>query len=387
MKVSVLIYCSYLFAGSLFAQFSNSNHKTISIENDDNFQGFELLDTSDNQLFVLAEHWHNIQKVPEATLKLLKYLHQEGNVRILAIEQGESAAFMINSYLESGDTILLKHITRNTLFWGKENRQFFKDLRAFNLSLPESEQIGVWSIDIEYKMASAIYVINKLIEDKEIPKSLQATVGAFQYLFEDTREHREQYDGLAVMFYYDKELVEGLVLKTLNDIEINSEEYISFFGDDFVQFATLILEMDDGLTFDYTNPNTNYKFRDRLIYNKTIELVEENPNTGILCVIGMRHATKGSSMRKLNDLSFSPLYGKVMSIRISALLNKLITSSDLKRFNFNYPQQLKSNPASLIKHDPDDSALKSSKEFDYTLFINATGNLTPFEKVFTEVDN
>lgn len=385
MKIFLTLFCCTYF--SLFAQDPTSHFKTISIENDDNFEGYELLDIGDNQLFVLAEHWHNIQKVPLATLKLLQYLHQEANVRILAIEQGESVAFMINNYLESGDTTILKEITRNTLFWGKENRSFFEELRNFNLTLPLDEQIGVWSIDIEYKMASAIYVINELIGDNEIPASLSETVGAFKFLFDDTKEHREQYDGLAVMFYYDKELIEGLLLKTLNDLELNSKEYISFFGDDFVQFATLILEMDDGLTFDYTNPNTNYKFRDRLIYNKTVDLVEENPNTGILCVIGMRHATKGSSMRKLNDLSFSPLYGKVMTIRVSALLNKLITSSDLKRFNFNYPQQLKSNPATLIKHQQDDSALKSSKEFDYTIFINASGNLTPFEKVYTEVGN
>lgn len=371
----------------LFSQTENSHFTTISIEDDHEYEGYELLETSDNQLFVLAEHWHNIQKVPKATLKLLRYLHKEANVRILAIEQGESVAFMINGYLESGDTIMLKHITRNTLFWGKENRQFFIDLRNFNLTLPVSERIGVWSIDIEYKMASAIYVINELIGQNNIPEPLSQTLGAFKFLFDDTKEHREQYDGLATMFYYDKELVTDLVLKTLNDLEVNSKEYISFFDDEFVQFATLILEMDDGLTFDYTNPNTNYKFRDRLIYKKTLDLIEDNPDTGILCVIGMRHATKGSSMRKLNDLSFSPLYGKVMTIRVSALLNKLITSSDLKRFNFSHPKQLKSNSATLIKHDPDDSALKSSKEFDYTIFINASGNLTPFENVYTEVDN
>jgi hypothetical protein len=377
----------WILSFSLFSQSENSYFKTISIENDDNFDGYELLETGDNQLFVLAEHWHNIQKVPMATLKLLRYLHKEANVRILAIEQGESVAFMINSYLESGDMLMLKDITRNTMFWGKENRIFFKELRNFNLTVPQEDRIWVWSIDIEYKMASAIYVINELISDKEIPESLLPTVGAFRFLFEDSRAHREQYDILAVMFYYDKELVEGLILKTLNDLEENSEEYISFFGDDFIQFATMILEMDDGLTFDYTNPNTNYKFRDRLIYQKTVELVEENPDTGILCVIGMRHATKGSSMYKLDKLEFSPLYGKVMTIRVSALLNKLITSSDLKRFHFNYPKQLKTNPATLIKHDHDDSALKSSKEFEYTIFINANGNLTSFEKVYTEVDN
>ncbi len=50
----------------------------------------QLLEIDDQQLFVLAEHWHNIRSVPRATMKVLKYLHENANVRILAIEQGQS---------------------------------------------------------------------------------------------------------------------------------------------------------------------------------------------------------------------------------------------------------------------------------------------------------
>ena len=360
------------------------NIKSISIENDGTFDGYDLLEKTNDQAYVLAEHWHNIKKVPRATMKILKYLHEKADVRILAIEQGASAAYMINNYLESGDTVILRQIARNTMFWGKENWEFFEDLRAFNLSLPRKDKILVRSIDIEYKMESAIFVINQLIGEKEIPKNLQPTLGTFKQLFDDTKAHREQYQGLSVMYYYDRELVESLVLTTINEMERKSKDYTRFFDDDFVQFATMILDMDDGLTFDYTNPNNNYKFRDRLIYKKFVSLVEEYPNKGILCVIGMRHATKGSSIHKLDNLTFSPLYQKVVIIKISALFNKLIVSSDLKRVNFNYPNQLRKNEATFIKHTTEDAALRSSKNFDYTLFINATGELTPFEKVYKE---
>ena len=167
------------------------------------------------------------------------------------------------------------------MFWGKENWEFFEDLYAFNQSLPEEDRVFVKSIDIEYKMESAIFVINQLIGDREIPKSLKGTVGIFKQIFDNTREHREQYQGLSVMYYYDREVVESLVLSTIDELERKSETYTEFFGDDFIRFATMILEMDDGLTFDYTNPNNNYKFRDRLIYRKFESLVEEYPDTGI----------------------------------------------------------------------------------------------------------
>lgn len=382
MKINLILSLIFIsIEGSIIAQ-SSPNIRAVSIEKDNDFSGFELIEPDSNQVFVLAEHWHNIRSVPRATMKVLRYLHQQANVRIFAIEQGASVAYMINEYLATGDTTKLRQITRNTMFWGKENWEFFEDLYAFNQELPEQERVFIKSIDIEYKMESAIFVINQLIGDKEIPESLNGTIGEFKQIFETTREHREQYQGLSVMYYYDRDLIENLVLMTIEEMERKSDDYTSFFGDDFIQFATMILEMDDGLTFDYTNPNNNYKFRDRLIHKKFESLVEEYPDTGILCVIGMRHATKGSSIYKLDKLPFSPLYGKVSVIKISALFNKLIISSDLKRINFNYPNQLKKNSATLIRHTEEDAALRSSKGFDHTLFINSGGEITPFEKVY-----
>ncbi|MEQ6167409.1 hypothetical protein AAOE16_09450 [Ekhidna sp. MALMAid0563] len=382
MKINLIFSLIFLFVGRFIIAQPSPNIRSISVAKDNDFSGFELIEPDSNQLFVLAEHWHNIQSVPRATMKVLRYLHQNANVQILAIEQGASVAYMINDYLKSGDTTKLRQIARNTMFWGKENWEFFEDLYAFNQALPEDDRVFVRSIDIEYKMESAIFVINQLIGDKEIPESLSGTVGAFKQIFENTREHREQYQGLSVMYYYDREVVESLVLMTIEEMERKSDEYTSFFGDDFVRFATMILEMDDGLTFDYTNPNNNYKFRDRLIYRKFESLIEEYPETGILCVIGMRHATKGSSIYKLDKLSFSPLYGKISIIKVSALFNKMIISSDLKRLNFNYPNHLKNNNATLIRHTEEDAALRSSKDFDYTLFINSNGEITPFDKVY-----
>ena len=103
------------------AQDLTSDITPISVEDDHDFSGYDLLEIQDQRLFVLAEHWHNIQSVPKATLKLLQFLHGRANVRILAIEHGKSVASMINQYLETGNEEMLKHITRNTMFWGQEN--------------------------------------------------------------------------------------------------------------------------------------------------------------------------------------------------------------------------------------------------------------------------
>ncbi len=373
-----------LFPVALSAQEPLSNVQSISIEAVNDFSGFELLDVSDKHLYVLAEHWHNIQKVPEATLKLLKYLHGKANVRILAIEHGKSTAFMINEFLETGDESMLQHITRNTMFWAQENRTFLQGLRRFNLTLPVEERIVVESIDIEYKMEAAIFMINQFIGDKDIPDALSKTVGELKRIYEETKAHRESFDALSIMYYYDREVVHQLIIETINDLEDNSEKYISFFDENFTEFATMILEMDDGITFDYTNPNQNYRFRDRLIYKNFLELAAAYPSLGILCPIGMRHTSKNSSIYDLQHRESSPLKDKVTNIRISALFKNAINAGDLRKINFNYPKQLKVNDATLIKHSEENGSLRSNKWIDYTIFINDNGNLTPFENVLTE---
>lgn len=377
-----ITFFGVLFSFLLSAQSDSPNLQTISIEKNGNFDGFDLLDISNERLFVLAEHWHNIKSVPRATMKVLRYLHQHGNVRILAIEQGASVAFMINQYLESGDTTMLRDIARNTMFWGKENYAFFQDLREFNESLSKEDQIVVRSIDIEYKMESTIYVLNQLTEGKTVPPELQPTIGEFVWMYNQTKEHRESFQGLAVMFYYNKENVTELVKQMLLAMRDDPAPYQSFFGVDYEQFATMMQDMADGLYFDYTNPNTKYKFRDRLIHSKFIDLINENPNKGILCVIGERHALRRSSIGKLKSSETSPIKGKVMNIRISALLNGAFLSREIRRIHFSYPDVLKSQRATLIKHVSNDPSLKTKKGFDYSLFINEDGMLTRFSNVY-----
>ena len=300
--------------------------RPVSIENDHDYGGYELIESRGSRLFVLGEHWHNIRSVPKATMKLLEFLHQNANVRVLAIEHGKSVAFMINQYLALGEEKMLEDITRNTMFWGQENRKFFRALRDYNAQLASEDRIVVESIDIEYKQESAIFMINQFIGSKKVPSSLGQTVGEFQRIYEETRAHRESYDALAIMFYYDREFVHQLVIQIINDLEDESQKYIDFFGNDFASFATMILEMDDGLTFDYTNPNQHYRFRDRLIYKNFIELTDRYPEAGILCPIGMRHMMKNSSLSDLHIRPSSPLQDQVCYIRISALYKKSINA-------------------------------------------------------------
>lgn len=374
--------CICLFVSLLVCGQSTSQMVAVSIAQDDDFSGYDLLNEPNKRLFVLGEHWHNIQAVPEANLKLLQYLHRSHGVRVLAIEQGTSAALMVNQYLENGDTTLLRDIARYTMYWAREHWTFFEQLRAFNLKLPAGERIRVHSVDIEYKMEPAVYIINQWLKDKVIPDSLSRTLGEFVRIFEETREHRESYQNLLVHFYYPKDYMAQLVANTLADLQVRPEAYEQVLADRFEDFQEMITDMQHGLLFDYTNPLTNYKYRDTLIEGKFLELADEYPSEGILCVIGMRHMEKRSSIYKLNERSGSPWENQVVKIRLSALYNGGFFSGDLRRLNFSYPNQLKDQDATLIQHTSTDAPLRSKKGFDYTLFLNRNGQLKPFKKVY-----
>jgi hypothetical protein len=382
LKIQVVGLFGCILVSSLVAAQSSSNLTSISIQNDQQFSGYDLLREPNKRLFVLGEHWHNIQAVPEASLKVLQYLHQSHGVRVLAIEQGTSAALMVNQYLESGDTTLLRDIARYTMFWAREHRVFFTQLRAYNLELPKDQRIQVKSIDIEYKMESAVYVINQWLDGKTVPDSLSSTLGEFVRIFKETRQHRESYQNLLVHFYYDKSYMKELVAITRQDLYLQPDAYRHVLTDRFEDFSQMITDMLHGLAFDYTNPLTNYKYRDALIEEKFLQLAEEYPTTGILCIIGMRHMEKRSSIYKLNERSGSPWENQVVKVRVSALYNGGFFSGDLRRINFAHPDQLKDQDATLIKHEASDASLHSKKGFDYTLFLNRNGQLKPFENVY-----
>ena len=365
-------------AQPIYHEYVNS----IDIDSNDNYDGFQFLDTEEKHLFFLAESQHAIRMTPVVTLKFLKYLHDEANVRILAIEHGYSVEYLINQYLDRQDTTLLRQISRNSMYWGKENYAFLKELALYNNQLPDNEKILVKSIDIEYKQESALLLIRKLIGEKEIPIPLIPTLGEFKRIVDDKKEHREQFDGLNLLFYYDKAEVANLVSSSLSHIESSKKLYSDFFNDDFTHFNTIIEDLEKGIRFDYTNSNSNYKYRDDIIYEKFVSLIEEHPNTGILCAIGLRHTTEKSSGNRLDSQAGSPLVNKVMTIRISALQKKGISKKNLRKLNDSLDDFLLTNRSTLIKHDKTVRFLRQAGLYDYTLFINDVNKLTPFKNSY-----
>ena len=276
---------------------TSGNLSAIDIKSECDFSGFGLLQTWGKRYFFLGEETsHNLKQTPAVTFKFLKYLHKEANVRVLAIEHGYSVAYLINQYLSNPDSMLLRQISRNTMYWGKENYYLIRQLARFNSQLPDTEKITVEAIDIEYKAESAVLLVNKLISTKKIPKELDITLGGFKRIFEEKRSHREQFDGLIVPFYYDKARISSLVATTVGHLRDNDVLYKDFFGADFTHFARMIRDLESGiLNYNYIRPRKHLRFRDDIMFNRMVDIALRHKEKNILCVVGSRHIEKGFS--------------------------------------------------------------------------------------------
>ena len=65
MRIPLLV-ALVLILQVVFGQLQTPNVQEISINHDDDFKGFELIEVEGIQLFALGEHWHNIKSVPQA---------------------------------------------------------------------------------------------------------------------------------------------------------------------------------------------------------------------------------------------------------------------------------------------------------------------------------
>ena len=373
----------------LRAQKSNLCTQNLNIGYNQAYEGFHRLDLEGYRLFFLGETQHLLLKTPALTIKLLTYLHQYASTRIWAIEQGHSAAFLINKYLDRPDSALLRQIARNTLFWGKESIEALVQLSIYNRKLPPHQKIIVKGIDVEYKPAPAILMFNMLMAGKPIPESLMPTLGQIRQIFEDTRAHREQYEALMVHFYYDKVKFTDIVSRTYAHWKASPAMYKSYFGHDYHHFEQSLEGLMAGfIRYDYSKPTRKIKARDQFIYDALAKIGEAHPNKGVLCVIGSGHLLRNTSGDWLRRSASSPYQGKTLNLFLHAPFGSKLKPYRIKKANNLLSGILLNQPATLIENKEGCQVFGSLNwHADYYVFLNDGRYYTSFSNAFNDENN
>jgi hypothetical protein len=380
MKKILLPCCLILLASRAIAQhLPNENIGHFTTSHSIKQTGLSLLDTRSKQFFFLGESRHGMRQTPSVMLTLLKHLNKTANTRILALEHGYSVAYMLNKYLATKDSVLLREISKNSMLWGKENYTFIQDLAVYNDQLPSDQKIIVRSIDIEFKAEPAVFVINEFIGNRTIPMILQKTLGEFKKIFDEKNVHRQSFDGLNIFHYYDRKRMVAMITDTYLDYQINKTIYSEFFGSNATHFDRIIQDLYAGyVRFNARRPNANFKFRDDIIYQRFVDLMNGYPTTGILCTIGAAHLKPKSSGSR------SPVKDQSLTIVVHGDLKGRILNRKLRNLNSYLDGALSKNDFTLIRHADNVKRFKSSfAQCNYSIFMRDGKELTPFEKSFT----
>ena len=379
MRLFLILVLSSLCIKEIHGQAPTDPVALIDLDYNANFTGFELFNAGNNRAVIIAEDVHNRQAGPALTLKFLQFLNLHNDIRTLCIEGGTSTAYLINLYLESQDTVLLREIVRHTFYWSQEHYQFFIKLATWNKTLPSDKKITVKSADIEIKQESVILAMNILLEGRTIPPKI-AKLETFRAVFKDKEGHKNKYQALNVRYYYDKEKCSALVNQILQDINVDDTNYKNFFQERYDLFKTMMKDLQTQYEFNYRS-NYKFKFRDDIIYTKLVNLTKTTPE-GFLYIVGFKHAREGSSSFRLKFDNTSPVKGQVLIINTTGRKKNgtYMGAKDVTQIATHYPRIFSSGNV-LIKNDGRNQTF--TQFLDYTLALENNLHVKAFKNSYT----
>ena len=255
------IVCIALFTFQIFAQ----DKKTYLEQNRYDLEQESFQFPQQNFKVLGFGAYHGSAKTETVEFTLLKNLMQDGQLGYYLPETDYSTAHYFNTFLQTGDTVLLKDLVnvygdrvpqeRSIAVYNK-----WKKLKQFNDALPVGKKIEIVGID---KIACFKYVIKHLLNlmDTELHANKQVKV-----------LRREMKDHFGYSAYYDSE--SRLMLK----------EFVSYYEEHQDEFVGHIEDIN---TFDHIIENIKYTYdkdneREKTIYENYIKLSEkykfnENP--------------------------------------------------------------------------------------------------------------
>jgi hypothetical protein len=346
-----------------------SNKKVLTINDFSNFKidscyerypGFEDID-----IFVIGEiHLRNENTIP--FMELIKYLNRNYDVRNIVLEDGYSSTKIVNEYIKSGDTLLLKFLKR---YGYKPDINFYKSLRQYNESLPVDKKLSVYGADYDEwgELAFVIEYLRILTPDKAPPDSLKEIV--------DYLRIKEKY------LYYIYQENEDYLKKIEASLEQNSTIYETYYGKNYAFLIEAIERWNFSKQFHRYNPNKGY---DSLMFNNRENFIADNfrsiinkaGNEKILSIFGLAHIGHNKPLKIKAEKSNTFIYylendytrkSKLKVASISFIYNNFLNRRVIKK---EFPFKLKSlyktvatTPGTyIVKLNANDSVMRKFTE-------------------------
>ncbi|MCH2234205.1 MAG: hypothetical protein MK078_08120 [Crocinitomicaceae bacterium] len=230
-----------------FSQQGEPRRIDLEVENFNEFQIFNGK-IDDYKVYFTGENHTYATFNTKFQFKLLKYLHEEQNVRHFIFEQSPAVGYIIEKVIIEDSQSYMNYL--GDMFYGPFY-ELVKEVRDFNREQPDSGKIHMHGIDIERFPTFSLYTLARISE--EMPS--HRTGGE---VFEQIKalESSEYQYGSARSFYAEEEDVFAFgfgdvsAWESVKSIIEGAEKYrdslVTYLGDDSTIFYSILESMEVG---------------------------------------------------------------------------------------------------------------------------------------------
>jgi len=329
----------FLVLIACFSGIKAQKHTSVlDIENNDDYSSFSMLDSSvkNYSVFFTGEN-HNFRTSNyKLQLKMLKYLYHKTGVRHLFLEFGVSRGWLVNSYVQTGDSTIFKVLEDYSY---DEYALLYKGLMEFNKTLPDDKKIMVHGIDIERSFSTPIKAMSMLLPKEKAPASIALNIETLKSLSgkvdDDHTEEEEEDDENNKLSYYNYNYNNGSRYNTDNTLKIIIDDYDSlrsiyqtYLGDN----APLFDEMVQGVKAEilrnkYINDGAmqSFIFREQFLYDHLLSLMKKYPSEKFYGQFGRCHTPVNAQDKWCDFYFFNSLASRLNDSQEEELKNKVLS--------------------------------------------------------------
>jgi hypothetical protein len=300
--------------------YSSLKYQAFNLHHDhaDNFKIFDSIVDLNHVFFIGENHTYRLTN-SNLQLAFIKYLHERVGLRHVVMEFGYARSWLVDKYINSEDSsygLILKRYSFPEYYY------YYKDLRKYNLSLPDSSRIHVYGIDVERFNDTPLKVLSMLLPEEDAPDSIALNVEALrgiagflddyrQQKLEDFYEHND--GGFSNFRSYSRFSSSKTAEVIVKDFMQHKKYYKDYLGDSsYVIFEQIIQELKDQDTYQsYSRTPHQHVFRENYMYQKFLEYHARHPQGKFFGQFGRCHVAASQQSNPCSWYEFKSIVNRI----------------------------------------------------------------------------
>jgi hypothetical protein len=332
IQFRILLFLSFLSGGYLFCQESKSDAQggsDINISDGRDLTSFSVMDSAarNYKVFFTGENHSFLRQNTKVELKMLRYLHQKAGVRIYLLEFGTSVGWLANKFIQTGDTSYLSDLKDKSY---RDYTDLFLGLREFNKTLPDSEKIQVFGIDLEWSQPVACKALARFLPDTLAPPdsirlSVESLRGLSRFLKADPETQKNTYPSYYFSGNYN---IRNSLREIISNFRSHTADYSRYLAEDYAIFHKIIRGLENFRTWDEYEGSRMIQgmyYREQYMYEEFLGILKTYPDAKFFGQFGRCHVARQKQEEWCNGYDLSPLAGRINNSDNTLVRGKVCT--------------------------------------------------------------